>query len=165
MNIKRHIILIILAVILIIAIKYIKDKYEIKNTIAIDEKLHETVQDYLDNEIRQPRNGGKILCSYVIFGAKGNEIYLSVVIKEFYRIGNEIRDDQGLLTELVLIAEKTDNEVIITDYKMPPDGVDYGKTIKKWFTKEALENKNKFRDYEKLEETVYKRAKKYYENY
>jgi hypothetical protein len=165
MKIKKYIIVIISAIILIIGMKYIKDRYDIKNTIAINEQLHKAIQNYLDNEFRRPVAGGKVLSSYIIYGAKKNEIYVSVVIKEYLTPRDTTH---GLLTELVLLAEEVDSGVVITDYKMPPDGTDYGKTLKKWFTKEAFENwlhENKGDNTKKMERELDERAVQWFKNH
>lgn len=161
---KKYIILIALAaVVLIITMYAIKEINDVKNTIAIDEEIRIAIQNYLDNEFREPVKDGKVLSSYIIRGAKKNEIYLSAFIKEYLDPSNTTH---GLLIELVLIVEKTENGIIIKDYKWPPDGTNYGKTIKKWFSKEAYENLMRGQqegDSVKMEQELDERAKQWFE--
>ncbi|WDV47750.1 hypothetical protein PV797_08685 [Clostridiaceae bacterium M8S5] len=164
MSTKKSIMIIVSIITMLVGIKYIDNIYETKDTIVIDKKLHKTVQDYLDNKIRKPLDGGKVLTAYTIYGAKGNEIYLSAVFKEFYKLSDEIKETHGLMTELVLIGEKTNNGVVITNYRMPPDGIGYGKALARWFSKEAYEKyqQEDSVDSKRREKELDKRATKWF---
>ena len=162
MSKRNFLVLIVMVLILIIASIYIKDRSSSIVLDTQDTKLHRAIQDYLDNEMHQARDGGKIFSSYIIHGTRKKEIYLTIFMQEYIKKGDELKTDYGLLTELVLIAEKTNSGLIITDYKRPQDGVDYGKDIKKWFTKEALKNLRETKNFKNLEEEADKRAKEWF---
>lgn len=160
---KKHLILIASIAVFVVSMYSVRAIDDVKNTIAIDEEIRIAIQNYLDNEFREPVKDGKVLSSYIIRGAKKNEIYLSAFIKEYLDSSNTTH---GLLTELVLVVEKTRNGIIIKDYKWPLDGTDYGKNIKKWFSKEAYENLmrgQKEGDSTKMEQELDERAKLWFE--
>lgn len=95
-------------------------------------------------------------------------IYLYVFKADFYYNKNNIEYTDAVLLPVALKIEINNDNLKILKHKFPEDGKNHGKSMRKIFPSDILEQNLKLnsliKDSSGLIETAYKRAAKFYNN-
>lgn len=136
-------IIFIICMLIIIVIVFIftfmnKDSTNISEISKDDEKQ---ILEYLDtktNDISRPSKGknGKLYSSYKLLGIEQNKIYIWLVKEEYVgdkSIGNVVA------CPVVLYVKKDNHKILIKKHSFSEDGINYGKSIQKFFPENIRE--------------------------
>lgn len=99
--------------------------------------VHETVYPnqrdlvikHLIDNIAEPVRGGELFADYHELGRNSNEIYIWAYISEFYKDNGELKTGAGVSLPMVI----TFTEGIPANHRIPDDGSQYEKSIKRMF--------------------------------
>lgn len=117
-------ILIILAIFLII--------FTIKN-YYLSEDDREIILHYLDNELIPPSFGGDFTSSFKLLGTGDGEIYVWTQVQEYYQENGKMKKGTGMSDAVVLMADRSGEQLEIIGHKEPKNGEYYGPSIKELF--------------------------------
>lgn len=106
--------------------------------------LRKNIQDYLQNHIESPNFGGKMFCSYELFGTEMKDskeyIYLWTLCMEYYIKNGNLLNGTGVSMPVVLIAIRSHQGSKIVKHQKPVDGEGYSKSITEMFPKKYHKN-------------------------
>lgn len=122
-----------------------------------------TILSYLDKNLISPSFGGKVFSSYKILGSSSEEIYVWVLVQEFYKANDSVKLGTAISAPVVLVINQNKDSVTIVSHKIPGDGAQYSEDVKKLFPKEIQEeifNIQQGQTIEELSNQIKERARK-----
>jgi hypothetical protein len=136
------IIIVILPVLILFGCQNNKEESS-SNTLDYS-KLKEIIHDYLQNNIISPHFGGKVFCSYELFGNEIQNdsiyIYLWTLCMGYYIENGNLKKGPGVSMPVALIALPSQQGYEIIEHKRPMAGEDYGESIREIFPRKYHKN-------------------------
>jgi len=100
------------------------------------------IRRYLENTLESPGFGGKMFCTYEIYGkeSQGNKqhLYLWAFCMEYYVKQGVLREGTGVSLPVVLVSIPSCHGDMIETHFKPADGEDYGNSIRALFPPKYL---------------------------
>lgn len=111
------------------------------------EFLNQTTDDnyirrYLENSLESPGFGGKMFCTYELYGKEPQgdkqQLYLWAFCMEYYIEGGVLQEGTGVSMPVVLVSVPSCHSDLIETHFKPADGEDYGNSIRRLFPQKYL---------------------------
>ena len=95
------------------------------------------IQRYLETSLESPGFGGKMFCTYELYGKEAKEdrqqLYLWAFCMEYYVKQGILQEGTGVSVPVVLVSVPSGHGEMIETHFQPVDGEDYGNSIRKIF--------------------------------
>lgn len=106
--------------------------------------LEDAVQNYLENNFRNPQRGGKVFCAFDVFGTEKingkTSVFLWTLCQEFYLEDDKLKFGASVSLPLVLLSKMSKQGYKIVGHREPTDGAGHSQSIKRIFPKKYLKN-------------------------
>jgi len=113
-----------------------------KIEVIVEPQSEDFLQRYLENNLESPGFGGKMFCTYELYGkepkGKRQELYLWAYCMEYYVKQGLLREGTGVSMPVVLVSIPSCHGDLIETHYRPVDGDDYGNSIRKLFPQKFL---------------------------
>ena len=133
------------------------------NSLEITEVDEKVILEYLDKNTDDilPATVGKLYSAFTILGTDKDKIYIWL-LKEEYKKDDTSTAQSGVSLPVVLYIKDNSNKIEITNHKIPKDGAEYEKDIKKLFPRNIINiiNNNNNEGVKELEERIKNRVEK-----
>lgn len=140
---KRNIIIFIL----LIAFFFIRYNFGLRNSfnsLEITKVDERTISEYLDTKTNDilAATDGRVYSAFTILGTDKDRIYLWLLKEEYIKKDNDITLQSGVSLPVVLYIKDDGNNIEIISHKIPADGAEHEKTMRKLFPRNIRNNIN-----------------------